>query len=239
MRSNSEDNGLVKLSGKICEYRCAAGNASFVLSANDRQKLGLIAVAAAAVGLSGQAAAITTSASDVEEAADYVQFLLDAQRVEGWVWRSPFRDGDVVEIAAAWQGDRYEAYAIARPEDKTIALYPHCSRSMRPHIECTLKWWAVCNAFVFVALLGGGRLFVGPGLLQGPFAFGILGFIALSLAAMFFSLSRQYMPFARTAEAIFHVLGLPNASNLDLVKSTKAQRTESDPAELGVFYFRY
>jgi hypothetical protein len=59
------------------------------------------------------------------------------------------------------------------------------------------------------------------------------------LGVMTFSLSRKWMPFVRLAEKVFRALELPDASNVDLVKSSNKQRTAHDPGEFGTFYFRY
>jgi hypothetical protein len=64
---------------------------------------------------------------------------------------------------------------------------------------------------------------------------GLMAFFIL----MFTGLARQYMPFVRVAQKVFVVLGLPDAENIDLVKSSNRQRTLRDPAEFGTFYFRY
>ena len=56
---------------------------------------------------------------------------------------------------------------------------------------------------------------------------------------MTFRIARKLMPFVRLSEKVFTTLGLPNPPVIDLVKSSKAQRQPSDPAEFGTFYFRY
>jgi hypothetical protein len=47
------------------------------------------------------------------------------------------------------------------------------------------------------------------------------------------------MPFVRLAERVFKALELPHPGNVDLVSTSKAQRTAEDPGEFGTFYFRY
>jgi hypothetical protein len=47
------------------------------------------------------------------------------------------------------------------------------------------------------------------------------------------------MPYVRVAEKVFKALGWPDVGNVDLVKSSKAQRLKTDPGEFGTFYFRY
>ena len=62
-------------------------------------------------------------------------------------------------------------------------------------------------------------------------------YIVLGLIA--FRISLKLMPLVRLSEKVFTTLGLPNPPDIDLVKSSKAQRQPSDPAEFGTFYFRY
>jgi hypothetical protein len=67
---------------------------------------------------------------------------------------------------------------------------------------------------------------------------GVIGMMTF-FAIITFSMTRQWMPFARLAEKVFRTLDLPNPGNVDLVKSSKTQRTDKDPGEFGTFYFRY
>jgi hypothetical protein len=229
----------VKLTGRIANYRCVRASASFVYSVGDQDKMGVVAIAAALAGMSGQAASIAGYASDIDEPADYIEFDLDGEPIKGWVWRSPFKDGDVVDVAAEWQGDYFEAYGIARPADRTIALYPHCSRSKGRHIKNAIKWWAICSVAFFAIMLALAAYIGGTEFVVHPSLRWTSGGIALAFIPMFISLSRQFMPFVRLSEKVFVVLGLPNAKNMDLVQSSKEQRTAEDPAEFGTFYFRY
>ncbi|MDI3384284.1 putative type VI secretion system effector [Xenophilus aerolatus] len=132
--------GLVKLSGTITRYTCRRADASFFFTESDDMNIGVVAVAAALAGVSRPAVS-TASYASAEEPADYLEFDLNGQPVKGWVWRSPFRECDVVDVAAEWRGDHYELAAIARPSDGTISLYPHCSRGTARHVKNAIKWW--------------------------------------------------------------------------------------------------
>jgi hypothetical protein len=78
----------------------------------------------------------------------------------------------------------------------------------------------------------------GPEVLLEPEVYWITGPVALVWILMFVSLSRQFMPFVCLSEKVFSVLGLPDAPNIDLVRSSKQQRTDQD-TDFGTFYFRY
>jgi hypothetical protein len=237
--SKPQAGNIVKLSGKMTGYRCTRASANFVYSKSDQHKMGVVAITAALAGMGGQAASTAASAGDMEEPAEYLEFDLNGNPVKGWVWRSPFKEGDVVDIAAEWQGNHYEAYGIARPADRIIALYPHCSRSKGRHVKNVVKWWAICNAAFFGAMTAWFYTLGGAKLLREPAILWTSGSLALLFIMMFISLSKQFMPFVRLAEKIFRILGLPDPANMDLVKSSRQQRTEQDEPEFGTFYFRY
>lgn len=232
--------GLVKLNGKITGYHRRRETASFVFTETDQTKMGIVAIAAAVAGLSGQAIAMASNATSMEEEADHVQFMLDGKPVKGWVWRSPFKEGDVVEVAAEWQGDHYEAFGIARPIDKTIALYPHCSRGKTCHIKNAFIWWLWLGFFgAFLLMLSISIIADGISVFTDIGLYATSGIMSVFFALMFTSLARKWMPFVRVAEKVFKTLGWANASNIDLVKTSKAQRTVKDAGEFGTFYFRY
>jgi hypothetical protein len=231
----------MKLSGTISNYKVTRASANFVFTDSDKTTLGVVAIAAGIAGLSGQAIS-TASSAGAEESADYVEFDLNDKPVKGWLWRSPFKEGDLVDVAAEWQSDHYEAAGIARPADHTIALYPHCSRGRARHIKNAAKWWLIgvsglclfslplalftADADHFLYVLANGMVWV------------FLGFyIFFGIATI--SMTRKWMVYVRLAEKVFRTLGLPDPSNIDLVKSSKAQRKPEDPGAFGTFYFRY
>jgi hypothetical protein len=235
-------NGLVKLTGRISGYKCTRARASFVFTPSDQTKMGVIAVAAGLAGLSGQAISTAANTSDMEEEADYVEFSVDGQEVKGWVWRSPFKEGDAVVVAATRQDQRFESFGIARPEDKTVALYPHCSRGVARHrLRSTQLGSAlVLSYIVFMAFSEGWMSNPQAALTKETWgSIAILAGGVSFFALMTYSLTRKWLPFAKLAEKVFAALGFPNPAHIDLVKSSKKTRTPQDPPEFGTFYFRY
>ena len=104
--------------------------------------MGMVAVAAATLGQAGAASGLLVQSSDLEEAAYRVSFTLDGKPASGWLWFAPFRNGDEVDVVARWQGDHYEVMAMARPSDRTVALYPHLSRGRKPRKRGKVWFWA-------------------------------------------------------------------------------------------------
>ena len=235
---------LERLSGKIKNYTRTRKHADFVFDDSDKTKIGVVAIAAGLAGLSGQA--ISLASADTNEAADYIEFELDGKPVKGWVWRSPFREDDAVEIVAEWQNDHYEAYAVARPEDRIVALYPHCSRGVKRHVKNAWKWWfwgtSISVFIIMVMLMGIG--YSADGNLHSFMSkfFFFLSWLSLGFFSFFglmtYSLTRKWMPFVRLAERVFTAFGWDNPGEIDLVKRSK--ETHDQPyfaphLELGLF----
>jgi hypothetical protein len=237
--------GLQRITGTVSDLKCARDVASFVFSQSEQTAMGVVAIAASLAGASAQAA--STASSDMMEEADYVEFTLDGQPVKGWLWRSPFDNGDAVEVVAEWQHDHFEAYAVARPADRMIALYPHCSRGRTSHWLNAGKWWAILSTitltgtflmFLLVSLFDSSSweetIEIAADLVPIPS-------IMLALLALIFTvlLAKRWMSFVGLAELVFRKLDLSGPGTIDLKKSSTRQRTSADGAEYGVFYFRY
>ena len=239
--------GLEVLRGRISHYQAERHFADFVFTDQDRKGMGVLAVAAGLAGLSGQAVGMASAAGSTKEEADYLQFEIDGKPVKGWVWRSPFQEGDRVEVVAEWQTDHYELYAITRPADNTIALYPHCSRGSKSHWRNAWWWWGYGGGVAIslgLVLLEVGAFMSGLSILFHPearkyFLLGFPGIFYPFFALMTWSLGRKWMPFVRMSERVFTALGWDNPAEVDLVKRSKAQRRGGESFDYGVFYFRY
>ena len=233
------------IKGVISNYRCVRQSANFVFFESDKYALGVVAIAASLVGSSGLAAGTAVTAT-AEEEADFVGFMLGNLAVQGWVWRSPFQDGDEVEIVAARQGDKYEAFAIARPKDRMVALYPHCLRGRTRHWIVVAKWWLVGSV---ISMLMGVFLFLVNWMITSSTwgdtvrNLSMLPGVALILLPFFLimavSLGWKRMSFVRLAEKIFAKFGWENAHSIDLKKISGACQSSSESVDYGVFFFRY
>ncbi|MCW7539967.1 hypothetical protein OOT46_19200 [Aquabacterium sp. A7-Y] len=241
---------MVRLSGTVSNFRKTRARARFVFTQLDSHAASTVALAPGADDR-GREAALLSARAAVEEDADYLEFDLDDHPVKGWVWRSPFSEGDRVEVAAAWQGDHYEAYGIARPRDRAVALYPFCCRGTASLMQAALRWWALFGvaatwgsvaALFIAALLLSTSLTSASSSLPGTVLVACLALacaVSAFLALLAYSLARRWSPFARTAEHVFATFGWREPSRIDLVKTTRERRSTADPAALGTFYFRY
>jgi hypothetical protein len=240
------DKGLQKLHGTITNYKCTRTSANFVFTDTDKSVMGVIAIAASIAGLSAQAVS-TAASANTEEEADYLEFDLDGKPVKGWVWRSPFKEDDDVEVVAEWQHDHFEAFAVARPRDRIVALYPHCSRGRLRHWVNAIKWW-VKGVAIFLLI---GAVFLGTvdlfytgswsktfKILSSIMPVMTLGFYSFFLL-MTISMAWKWMSFVRLAERVFRAFGWDRPSYIDLRKRSKETRTAADTKGYGIFFFRY
>ena len=241
-----EGNGLVKISGKVSNYKKKRDSASFVFTKSDQTTMGVIAIAAVLLGMGGQATAIASNSTSMEEEADYVEFNIENKFIKGWLWRSPFLEGDDVNVAAEWRGEYYEIFGMVRPKDNMVALYPHCSRSKTRHIKNAIKWWLIFSISmqilisIMFSIPDGWRVGMESwaSIIRDDGIWWNIGiFIAFGIPIA--GMAQQWLPFVGLAEKVFRKLELPNYKNIDLVKSSKGRHTDQDTPEFGVMYFRY
>ncbi|WP_227108280.1 putative type VI secretion system effector [Chromobacterium rhizoryzae] len=234
---------LSKISGKISRYKKTREMANFFFTDHDRNIMGLSAIAGALAGAAGMAASTARDASNLREQADYVEMEINGQLAKGWVWFSPFQDGDEVEVIGNQRHDYFELIAIVRTKDRTIALYPHCSRGKNAHIRNIIKWWffitlaAIIFAIVFdiaiAALANDGMdYFVST----TAFPYFTIG-ISLLTGTFAFVNGKKFMMYVHAATQVFEALGLQEPDNINLPKLTK--RKPGDPGAFGVMYFNY
>jgi hypothetical protein len=233
----------VILQGRLANYQGERVAMDLILRDVDHRAMGLTAVAAALAG-SGGAVGLAAFA-DTREEMTKVQFDLNGRHVQGWLTWSPFKEDDEVEVIAEQGKDgRYQAFAILRPADRVIALYPHCSRGRFAHYKASARWalkfflpvyLAFCLLMVVIFLVKGQlgiadyfSLVGGGGAISGAV-----------FAVVSFRIASKFMPFVRLAENLFTVLGWKNVKSIDLPARTKAKRKAGDTPGLGTLYFRY
>ncbi|WKB54999.1 putative type VI secretion system effector [Eleftheria terrae] len=239
---------LVRLSGTVSGFRRTRARVRFVLTQLDSDRASAIAVAPEPEPETPPAR--RPWGHGVEEEADFVDFLLDGRAMSGWVWRSPFSDGDRVDVAAQWRGDHYEVFGIARPRDRAIALYPFCCRGSVSQMRAAWRWWALFGlavtwgataALCIAVCLLSSLASPASGFAATVLWVGATGASAISglLALLAYSMALRWRPYARTAERVFTALGWRDPARVDLMSATLKKRTRADPAALGTHYFRY
>lgn len=238
---------LIVLRGAIENYKVERKFSNFILLDSERGAMGAVAIAAAATGASGLAMGAAVSATSTDEEADYVEFRIEGELVKGWLWRSPFSEGDVVDVVVSKSGDELGLLAVYRPSDQLIALYPHLSRGRRAHAINALKWWAIGStivvgltslAFAYVAAESGSlwdqfrnRDFLDVILVGGGACYGY--FLIYTVWSL-----RRWRKYTEMAEKIFAALGWKNGNGIDLVKSSKKLQRGEKSFGYGAFFFR-
>nr|WP_243443147.1 putative type VI secretion system effector [Herbaspirillum sp. B39] len=241
-------NDLQKLSGHIKNFRKSRETANFFFTARDQSNMRLGAILSALVGDSGQAATLSNYASSMEGMGDYVQFELDGRSLAGWLWGSPFKEGDYVEAAVKKQGSRYELFALYKPEERTIALYPHCIKGTRAFSRSVLRRTLLANIIfitpLFFLFLFGGNQSLEDGIELITSQEAIWGFLLNSafISGICFAMFRKWLPFADLAEKIFRALDFPSPSDINLSESTNrltAPDEDDEDEEDNGLYFKY
>ncbi|AHI65103.1 putative type VI secretion system effector [Burkholderia thailandensis] len=238
-----DNSQVVVLRGTVGNFRRERATGDFLLNDADRSAAGLTAVAAALVG-SGGAIGLASLAGTKEE-ADKVAFELDGKKITGWLMWSPFKSGDDVEVVAELMKDgTYRAFAVLKPDDRTIALYPHCTRGRIAHYKYSMKWFTIAFSSIFMGACGIMAAiffanhdgdFIGFVELMG--GGGLLAFVIYAMIAV--NISRKFMPFVKMAEGIFQALGWCDVRKVDLPARSKAAKKAGDSPGLGRLYFKY
>ena len=244
---------LVLLKGKIATLQSNLLKADFFLERSQRTHSmeetasGVLAVAAAAMGLSGAAMATATNASARFEDADRVSFELNGEPVQAWLRRNPFADGDEIEVVASKVGTHWEALAVARPADRIIALYPHLSRGRKAHVRYAAKLWLkIMFWFSLFFLLVGCVVVLQKGGFTKTNNIGFLTMVVtqvLPIGWIFFALpgihlTWRWMYFVRIAEDVFRTFGWHDVEHIDLMKSSRDSKGP-DIFGYGYLYYRY
>ncbi|WP_254074247.1 putative type VI secretion system effector [Burkholderia sp. S171] len=210
----------------------------------DRRATGAAAILAALAGQGGAAVA-GLNAMNIREEADFVEFELNGEPVEGWLTFAPFKNGDEVTVVASRENGGWHAFGVMR-SDYVTALHPCCSRGRYAHFKATVKWWLIISSVLMTACLG---LFVIVGTFSEnlhlmiesrfliPFAGGNILFLAIS-GLIAINRSRKFMPAVRLAESIFAGFGWKNVKNIDLPAITKKYKLPGEGLEVGMLYFR-
>jgi hypothetical protein len=174
------------------------------------------------------------------EFAVFVQFTIDELPVAGWLASWPFREGDTVQIAAQWQDSYFQIYAVTRPRDRIIGLYPGCARGSAAIIVKAVKDWMLWAVLLPSAIVFGFMVYNhGASVLNDSHPYAICAWIAGLALAPFALHVRHRMPHCRLAEKTFRALGWRHVSFVDLVRSAKALKTKKDPTDYGHGYYRH
>jgi hypothetical protein len=232
------------LRGTISGYRKKRQVKDLLITPADRGATGAAAILAALAGQGGAAVA-GLNAMNIREEADFVEFGINGQSVEGWLTFAPFKNGDEVTVVASQENGRWHAFGVMR-SDYVTALHPCCSRGRYAHFKATVKWWLIISSvlmtasLIFTVIVGilSGR---SHSMMESTYLIGFLGgnmlFLLIS-AVIAINQSRKFMPAVRLAESIFTCFGWKNVKSIDLPAITKKYKEPGEGLEVGMLYFR-
>ncbi|HKU24635.1 MAG TPA: putative type VI secretion system effector [Candidatus Sulfotelmatobacter sp.] len=229
------------LRGSISNLQISRRKQDFVLSEAQHAYMEATAVGGAAIGLGASAMGLLQMSANSKEEADWVEFELDGKRVKGWLWKMPMCDGDYVEIVAEPKGKgEYFAYALRRPDDGIIAVYPHATNGRAALYRRIMKYmlwlFLICFGITSAMFYSDGPVEQGDGIFTGISA-------VVGLLMFWILFHRAYLKmshFAKLAEVIFSCYGWCDVRRIDLARASKAVKpANADPTEFGVHYFRY
>ncbi len=241
----SEEGTLTTLRGRIRGLRKENSTVDAFQGDELRARSSVAGTLAVAAGLSGIAAGmVAISMDEMREAAFGISFEIDGKSVRGVLWDCPFGEEDEVEVVAEKSGEHWNMFAVARPRDRIISLFPHVVAGEIAHYKSSLSLWGKFILVLFIltaAMAGLAGFLVGVDSLSGGVMYFVGGFVIASavLAVIGFNTARKYMPFVRIAEGVFTALGWQDVKRIDLRKRTLKQIKPGDDAALGVFHFRY
>lgn len=231
------------LRGKITNLRIRRRKQDFILSEAQHAYMEATATGAAVAGMGASAIGLLQMSANSQEEADWVEFEIDGNSVEGWLWKMPMSEGEIVEVVAEPKFDgRFFAYSIRRADDGIIAVYPHATSGTTALYRRIMKYMLIaavlCNGVVS-AMMAGSNEGVDRGtnfmIMSGAWVFSFLVFWIL--------FHRAYLKmahFAKLAEVIFSSYGWSDVRKIDLARASKGKNPMNiDPGEFGVHYFCY
>ncbi|WP_341676415.1 putative type VI secretion system effector [Niveibacterium sp. SC-1] len=207
--------------GDVADLAVTRGEREFVQTANEH-------AAGAAAGLAGAAtsALLATSAS-----ADPVEFFtasIGGKPVSGCFSRVGFENDHSVEaVVEKLRDGTHAVYAIRRPSDQTLWMFPHCSRGKRAHWKHALLMIPI----VIVAIEAAVLIFFGSiGLFSDEshsirslsFFVALISANAVALGTYLpLRIASKWKPFIQIAERVFAALGYPDPSRVDMEKENR------------------
>ena len=244
----SANKKLEVLRGRLTDLYVEDGQEDFVSTQGTNFQTAGAAIGLAAAGLAGAATNALFSAGGGADRVKYFTGLLDGKRIAGQFSKIWFSDGDHLECAVESQPDgSYTAYAVRRPSDQTLWMFPHCSRGRKKHWRYARRMSAILSFLMTIFLL----LCLTPVLGIALFADDAARFLSTIfvvigvLMGTYFSLNtaRRWRLFVEIAESIFEAYGYPDPSQVDMPEQNKLYWKKfpisPEPREHGAWVFRY
>ncbi|ATA23845.1 hypothetical protein AWC36_06845 [Brenneria goodwinii] len=239
---------LEKITGRLESFsriRCKANFDPDVYATSSDRTLtagekGAVGAGAIAIGSPALAGLALKGEEPILNDADYVQGMINGQPFAGWVGMTHLKAGDEVELAAAWQDDHYQVYAIAVPALRIVSVCPQCDHGRYIEAISRIKLGTFMSLF-FIILACIAVLLMGKGTFwenfsyeltdnKGNFYFLIamgLGINGVFWGLFFYGAYKAYAETAcKLAEEISQVFGWRHPKWINLKKITAKREKE-------------
>ena len=221
---NTQQTRFRKISGVVVNLNVTQDEENFIQTRADQAAGGAAAVGLAVGGLAGAATGAALSSGNAADTVDFFTCAINGQPVWGRFGIVSFKDGESVEVVGENTHQGFEAYAVTRPSDRTIWMYPHCSRGIKAHVRFSVigilllsVLGSLCIQFVLWLLSDSPS--EGWGFLLTFFLTNVIG---TALVASF--VASRFMTFAHLSNDIFAALGFEKPAEVDLPKRLRAAR---------------
>ncbi|ATA23334.1 hypothetical protein AWC36_04000 [Brenneria goodwinii] len=239
---------LEKITGRLEAFsriRCKANfDPDVYTNVSDRKltagEKGMAGAAAIAIGSPALAGLALKGEEAVLDDADYVAGMINGKPFAGWVGMTHLKAGDEVKLAAEWQDDHYEVYAIAVPALRIVSVCPECNHGryidalFRIKLGTFMTFFFTITMCITILLMREGTFW--DNFLYEFFnnngKFYLLITLSVGINIVFWGLFfySAYKAYASTtcklAEKIFKVFGWRNAKWISLKKITARREKE-------------
>ena len=209
---------LEVIRGVVSDLHISQGEEDFVFTNADKSAGAGAAVGLAVGGLAGAATGAVYNSGDAADKLDFFVCRIGDENVKGRFGKVSFSDGDTVEAVGLMERGQFNAYAVTRPSDRTIWMYPHSTRGTQAYKRYSLK------SIGLQSLLIPGILFALMDFFSSGPSMGLGFWLWLSIssgllyAVILGVVARRFMKFAHIADDIFESLGFDNPADVDLPK---------------------
>ena len=235
MNLDKANNSFVVFSGIIEKLQLFDDTKNFIAN-NKLNSIGKISsVGLAATEMAGAAITALQSSIDSGNQIQYFHCYIDAKEVSGCFSVVFFTDGDEVDVVAELQADgSYFAYAVRRPIDHRLWLYPYCFRGRSAHRKSNKKMSLGIGSFFFICLSIISVIEVNSRLIG---LFIIISFLVSLSISIFVYLyyGKGWLQSVLIAENIFLTLGYDNPQSVDM--DVEYELYLKDIEKNGSFYY--
>ncbi|ALV93506.1 MULTISPECIES: putative type VI secretion system effector [Pantoea] len=239
---------LEKITGRLEEFSRIRCKADFMpdfyishpyhqMSSGEKAGMGAAAIAFDSPALAGLA---LKEELPMSSDADYIKGMINGKPFAGWVGLTYLKVGDEVELAAEWQDDHYQVYAIALPAERVVSVCPRADHGR--YIQAKLKikhtvWFVLLMLIIIhgiqISMIKGSVSdFMYESIIYNKHSFYVLTLTIVLVGGsviglLFYSIYLGYAKIACAfAENIFHAYEWKKPKNISLGAITSKKEKE-------------